>query len=57
MVQSYTPDVALVLTMIFQVNIKGGFVFDVISFGGKGFKKCGIMFCFKMLQHLSAVRR
>ena len=29
MVQSYTPDVGLVLTMIFQVNVKG--FFDVIS--------------------------
>lgn len=54
MVQSYTPDVGLVLTMIFQVNVNGFFWRDFI--GGRGFKKCGTMFswrCFKIFQDVS----
>lgn len=57
MVQSYTPDVGLVLTMIFQVNVNVFFWCDFI--GGRGFKrckKCGTMFswrCFKIFQDLS----
>ena len=36
MVQSYTPDVGLVLTMIFQVNIKRGFCFRRDFMRGEG---------------------
>ena len=54
MVQSYTPDVGLVLTMIVQVNVNVFFWRDFI--GGRGFKKCGTMFswrCFKIFQDVS----